>query len=73
MSENLKQGFRKVRFYSKTHGATAGLVIDTDKHSLTIGELSRLFPVSEFRKMDRLQASPKFSTWEKAFAYEFKP
>ena len=64
--------YRKIRFYSKRHGATAGLVIQHDGKTFhSIEELSRLFPVSEALKMKRLQVSPIFATWNDAFEFEF--
>ena len=66
--------YQKVRFYSKRHGVTAGLIIHRDRKTLqTVDSLSRLFPVSEAPKMERLQASPLFDTWDEAFAFEFAP
>lgn len=63
--------FRKVRFFSKEHGATAGLVLDASHFPENISAISRLFPSSEFRKMERFQKSPAFETYEDAFSYEF--
>lgn len=64
--------YRKIRFYSKRHGATAGLVIQHDGKTFhSVEELSRLFPVAEALKMTRLQASPIFATWNEAFEFEF--
>lgn len=64
--------YRKIRFYSKRHGATAGLVVEHGgKKFTTIEELSRLFPMHEAPKMAKLQASPIFATWNEAFEFEF--
>ncbi len=64
--------YRKIRFYSKRHGETAGLVIQHDGKTMhSIEELSRLFPMSEAMKMERFQASPIFETWNEAFEFEF--
>lgn len=64
----------KIRFVSKYHhGATAGLVFDELKlKGKSISDLSRYFPTSEFRKMDRLERSPFFNSWDEAFHYTFK-
>jgi hypothetical protein len=64
----------KIRFMSKYHhGETAGLILTDDAlKGKTIADLSRYYPVGECNKMDRLQRSPFFQTWEEAFRYEFK-
>lgn len=62
--------YQKIRFTSKTNGATAGLVVGTDR-DMSIPALSRLFPMYEARKMERFEASPEFATWEAAFNYVF--
>ncbi len=60
--------FTKVRFTSKLNGNTAGLVFDDDfLEGKTIQDISRLFPVSEAMKMERLELSQSFTTWEEAF------
>lgn len=65
-------GFVKVRFVSKQHGATAGLIFPDDEvQSKTVAQLSRYFPVSEFWKMKTLWVSNKYDTWEEAFAHKF--
>ena len=38
-------------------------------HTMTVGEISRLFPISEGLKMGRLHTSPVFATWDEAFAF----
>ena len=64
--------YRKIRFYSKQHGETAGLVIQHDGKTFhSIEELSRLFPMHEALKMQKFQSSPVFDTWNEAFAFEF--
>jgi hypothetical protein len=60
----------KVRFASK-HGATAGLVFRLDLFPMTTVALSRCFPHSEARFMERLEVSPDFDTWEAAFHHCF--
>ena len=65
----------KVRFSSKNHhGATAGLIFSaTALKGKTISDISRLFPFSEFNKMNRLERSPVFPSWDEAFHYQFIP
>lgn len=67
-------GFCKLRFVSKYHhGATAGLIFSASAlKGKTIADLSRYFPIGECNKMDRLERSPFFETWDEAFAYQFK-
>jgi len=64
--------YRKVRFFSPEHGATAGIVLPAEKvkHS-TIPELSDYFPMFEAMKMQRLELSPEFDSFDAAFFYEF--
>jgi hypothetical protein len=65
-----KEGYRKV-WFSKGAEKTAGLIVPAAKlHGMSIGEVSRLFPLSEARKMARLHMSPVFSTWDEAFAFD---
>lgn len=65
--------FTKVRFTSKNHGSTAGLILDARKlQDMSIGDISRLFPYSEAMRMQRLETSPSYETWEEAFNHEFK-
>ena len=63
----------KLRFVSKYHhGATAGLVFQSSAlEGKTVADLSRYFPVGEYRYMDRLERSPFFASWDEAFAYTF--
>lgn len=64
--------YRKIRFYSKQYGETAGLVIQHDGKTFhSVEELSRLFPMHEALKMQKFQSSPVFDTWNEAFAFEF--
>ena len=68
-----KSGYVRIRFYSPTRGATAGLVIEASKFSLmSTSALSRLFPKSECLKMGRIQRSPAYETWSEAFAHRFQ-
>ena len=54
------------------HGLTAGLIFSaTALKGKTIADLSRYFPIGECNKMDRLERSPFFETWDEAFAYTF--
>ena len=63
--------YSKVRFVSKA-GATAGLILESAKiPTLGIEGISRLFPMSEFPKMMRLQISPHYQTWGEAFLHQF--
>ena len=70
----IPETYCKIRFVSKYHhGATAGLIFTATKlKGKTIADISRFFPYSEANKMDRLQRSPFFESWDDAFNYEFK-
>ena len=59
--------YHKIRFTSKEHGNTAGLVLTTAQAKQSVEKLSRLFPTSEFRKMVTLQVSRAYKTWDEAF------
>ncbi len=63
----------KLRFVSKYHhGVTAGLIVsETKLKGKSISDISRWYPYSEASKMDRLQRSPFFATWDEAFRYQF--
>lgn len=64
--------YQKIRFTSKANGSTAGLVLETEKlKDMTISDISRCFPYSEALKMERLETSPQYETWEQAFNHEF--
>ena len=64
--------YRKIRFTSKTHGATAGLIVtDYEATKLPVTTLSRLYPYSEVFKMEHLEVSPPYSTWDEAFHHNF--
>jgi hypothetical protein len=70
---DVSETYCKIRFVSKHHGKTAGLIVPASKlQGKTIADLSRYFPMSECRKMYRLERSPFFTTWDEAFNYEFK-
>ena len=63
--------YRKIRFTGPA-GATAGLILDTDKYkSMSIDQMSRLYPYTEANKMHRFEVSPVYATWEQAFEHEF--
>jgi len=64
----------KVRFTSRRHGVTAGLVVTTDsaRPRIDASNASRLFPLSEAPKMKTFQRSPPFATWQEAFDYTFE-
>lgn len=63
-------GYRKI-WFTGPGGTTAGLVISerTWQARNTVESYSRLFPASEFRKMTKFFHSPRFETFEEAFAY----
>lgn len=64
--------FRKIRFVCSKNGVTAGLVIESAKlDSMTMGDISKLFPLSEAPKMTTLQVSPEYVTYGEAFSYEW--
>jgi hypothetical protein len=65
--------FHKVRFTSRDGSrVTAGLVLPAEQvMDRSPSGLSRLFPMFEAGKMERLQVSPSFPSWEAAFAFEF--
>ena len=68
MKSQSKGPFRKVWFESKSHGKTAGLITESSwLEGKSTAEISRLFPYSEFRKMERLNVSREYPTWEEAF------
>jgi hypothetical protein len=63
----MKTTYVKFRFTSR-NGATAGLVIESDRFQRTsMTNLSRFFPYSEAQFMARLEVSPEYPTWEEAF------
>lgn len=60
--------FHKILFYSRQHGRTAGLILKSSElDGKTISDLSRLFPLTEFRKMQNYYISEAFPSWEAAF------
>ena len=64
------KGFRKV-WFSNRNEKTAGLVVAAEKlDGMSIGDISRLFPMSEFRKMSKIHKSPVFATWDEAFGFK---
>lgn len=55
-------------WWSTGEETTAGLVIDADRvRRLSLVELSRLWPHSEFAKMQTLHVGPSYTSWEDAF------
>lgn len=63
--------YSKIRFISKYNGHTASLILsDKQQENMTITEISRLFPMSEAMKMERLERGPYFDTFEEAFAHD---
>ena len=70
--------YQKIRFSNHATSTdpeqcTAGLVLDSDKlKSMTISEVSALYPMSEARKMRGVfQVSRKYETWDAAFNHQF--
>lgn len=64
--------FQKVRFTSQRNGATAGLVLESAKLAAhNVESLSRLFPMSEAGKMERIEVSPQYDSWDAAFNHDF--
>lgn len=62
--------YGKVRFISKYNGNTSGIVLtNIQQQNMTISEISKLFPYSESLKMERLERSEYFTTWEEAFNF----
>jgi len=62
----------KVRFTSKNNGSTAGVVLTVEQmRTMPMTELSRMFPYSEVRKMERRERSPEYATWDEAFLHTF--
>ena len=58
----------KIKFSSRQHGDTAGLVISLEKYmTSTMSELSRLYPVSESKKMRRFSVSKVHPDFDGAF------
>lgn len=62
--------FHKIRFTGKV-GETAGLIVTTEQARQSISKLSRLFPYSEASKMERLETSRAYKTWDEAFAHDW--
>jgi len=67
-----ESGFMKVMF-TGSGGHTAGLVLPASMRNASTTELSRFFPASEFRKMNKLYLSKTYPTFDAAFAHEFTP
>jgi hypothetical protein len=66
-----KEGFQKVWFSRPDGEKTAGLILPAAKlRGMSIGDISRLFPVKEGLKMHRLHTSPVFATWDAAFHFK---
>lgn len=65
--------YSKVRFIGPLGAATAGLVFERGELArMTVSELSARFPMSEAMKMQRVQISRSYPTWNGAFAHEFE-
>ena len=69
--------FQKVRFARSNNpesadDCTAGLILESSKlESMTVSDVSRLFPYSEAAKMRVIQVSPRYPDWEAAFNHQF--
>ena len=64
-------GYVKVRFSGRA-GSTAGLIFPEAKvKGMRVDELSRYFPMTEANKMQRIETSPVFYSFDSAFAYQF--
>ena len=60
-------------WFSRGGERTAGLVLPNEKlATMSIGDISRLYPYSEAGKMARIHQSPVFETWDEAFAHDAK-
>ena len=63
--------FHKVRMFGRA-GETSGLVVGEHDAALKSPvALSKHYPYWECNKMDRLQISPVYMTWEEAFRHDF--
>ena len=64
--------YAKIRFTSKNNGSTAGIVLEIGKLAyMTTSDISRLFPMPEASKMERLERSEFYDTFEQAFSHQF--
>ena len=60
--------YSKVRFLSKYNGHTASIILtDCQQERMTITEISKLFPMHEAMKMERLERGEFYNTYEEAF------
>ena len=65
--------FIKIRFSSKSHGPTAGLIFEASRvKAMSLGDISRAWPYSEALKMERVERSPEYDSWGEAFNHDFK-
>lgn len=72
MNTSSRSAFHKVRFSSKEHGATAGVILSSRFiERNTVSEISRLFPYSESMKMETFEVSPAYETADAAFYHSF--
>ena len=54
------------------YAVTAALVVDTDKlNTMSVGEISQMFPYSEAMKMKFLEVSAEYPSFEDAIADDF--
>lgn len=64
--------YSKVRFVSKFNGTTAGIVLSQKQlEDLTISQISKMFPLSEAMKMERLERGEYYDSFEDAFNHTF--
>jgi|SaaInlV_100m_DNA_5_1039725.scaffolds.fasta_scaffold11845_1 hypothetical protein len=63
--------YGKVRFTSQHNGNTAGIILtQKEQRELTISQVSARFPISEAFKMERLERSDYFKTFEEALNFD---
>lgn len=68
----MDERYIKVRFTSKEHGVTAGLIFPESVYErMSVEKLSRHFPYSEALKMRMIERSKAYRTWEEAFLHSF--
>ena len=62
----------KVRLTSKNNSSTDSLIVNGGQvYDLTGHRLSGMFPYSEVVKIDRIEKSPEYATWNEAFDHQF--
>ena len=64
--------YSKIAFTSSEHGNTTPLIVETEKlNTMTLGQISNLYPYSEAMKMKRYLRTDGFATWDDAFHADF--